>query len=185
MTITFSAAAPLRALAGALLAAAAFATLPAFAIERVEPWPARTPTPALALADLDGRPWQLDALRGKVVLLHFWASWCESCVDELPQLDALAARGPAAGLVLLSVNYRDSAATLASFTAAHPAAYPILRDRTGETFKRWGGIVMPLTILIDRGGQARWRMNGPLAGAGPAFDTALTQLLAQPASPQP
>lgn len=167
--------------ASACLALAVLAAPSARALERMEAWPAKRPTPALGLTDLTGHTWQLDELRGKVVLLHFWATWCESCMAELPHLNALAAEGAKDSTVVLSVNYKDAAATLAEFTAAHPAPYPVLRDRDGEAFKRFGGVVLPATILIDRSGRARWRLSGPLDAAGPAFTTALARLTAEAA----
>jgi thiol-disulfide isomerase/thioredoxin len=80
---------------------------PARAAYVVRPWPAGRPTPALALTDLDGKAWSLAALKGRPVVLNFWASWCEPCRAEMPSLELLQTRHEKAGLVILSVNYQE------------------------------------------------------------------------------
>jgi cytochrome c biogenesis protein CcmG/thiol:disulfide interchange protein DsbE len=153
--------------------------LPARAANVVlRPWPARTATPALALTGIDGRQWTAQDLRGKVVILNFWASWCGPCIDELPVLNALAREHP--DLLVLGVNFKENADTIAAFAAAHPFAYPILRDRGGDALKAWSaGGVLPATILLDRRGRARWRMIGELTHAETGWKQALDRLLAE------
>jgi cytochrome c biogenesis protein CcmG/thiol:disulfide interchange protein DsbE len=141
------------------------------------PWPDRLPVPQLKLVDLHGKEWTLESLRGKVVVLNFWASWCAPCVDELPILNDLAGSAGADELVVLGVNYKESADSVNRFAQAHPFRYPILRDRSGEAFKAWTSGVMPTTVLIDRGGRARWRVVGELAPDDPRFRKALDKML--------
>lgn len=137
-------------------------------------WPARQATPALRLTGLDGRAWDLAALRGKVVVVNFWASWCAPCVEELPVLGALAHRGADGDVVVLGVNYMEPRATIDAFAQDHPLPYPVLRDRDGAAFKAWTAGVMPTTVVIDRRGRARWRS----AGAIDPNDTALQRAIA-------
>ena len=164
-----------------LLAAALLGCAPALAAEAaLRPWPATQATPPLHLAGLDGSDWDLARLRGKVVLVNFWASWCAPCVDELPVLGALARDAQAQGrLAVVGVNYRESLDTIERFTAAHPIGYPVLRDRSGEMFKRWTAGVMPTTILVDRQGRARWRSAGEIAADDPGLKRAIAALLAE------
>jgi thiol-disulfide isomerase/thioredoxin len=134
----------------------------------LKPWPAAQATPALTLTTLDGQPWDLASLRGKVVVVNFWAGWCGPCVEELPVLGALAQR-PAwrDKVAVVGVNYKESADAIAAFTAGRNIPYPVLRDRSGTMFKLWTAGVMPTTILVDRQGRARWRSVGEI-GAGDA-----------------
>jgi cytochrome c biogenesis protein CcmG, thiol:disulfide interchange protein DsbE len=160
--------APLPVLfATALLAAAG----PAAAKDVVlRPWPAGQATPALDVTGLDGKPWDLARLRGKVVVVNFWATWCAPCVAELPVLARLATKD---GLAVVGVNYKEGINAIQGFTAEHPIPYPVLRDRSGDAFKLWSPGVMPTTIVLDRQGRARWRTVGEI----PADDTRLGQAI--------
>ncbi len=163
-------------LAGALLSAGAAAK-----DALLRPWPAGQPTPALRLTTLDGRPWDVAGLRGKVVVVNFWATWCGPCVEELPVLGALAGRD---GVAVVGVNYKEPLDSIERFTAAHPLAYPVLRDRTGDAFKRWSPGVMPATIVIDRTGRARWRTVGEIPPDDTRLRGAIDALLDAPQTNQ-
>ena len=96
----------------ALMAALAVPASPA-APGVPRPRPANKPAPPVALTDREGKEWDLDALRGKVVLLNFWASWCGPCIEELPFLNELASDPAMAGrLVVPGVNFKESPATV-------------------------------------------------------------------------
>jgi thiol-disulfide isomerase/thioredoxin len=144
----------------------------------LKPWPAKQKTPALRLSALDGKDWDLASLRGKVVVVNFWASWCGPCVDELPVLNQLARKDPA-GVAVVGANFKEPLDTIERFAAAHPFAYPVLRDRSGEMFKAWTAGVMPTTILVDRQGRARWRSVGEIHAGDPGLQAAIDALLAE------
>jgi thiol-disulfide isomerase/thioredoxin len=144
----------------------------------LKPWPAKQATPALRLAGLDGKAWDLAQLRGKVVVVNFWASWCAPCVDELPVLNALARRDPAR-VAVVGVNYKEALDTIERFSSARPFAYPVLRDRSGDMFKAWTAGVMPTTILVDRQGRARWRSVGEIGAGDTRLKAAIDGLLAE------
>ena len=144
----------------------------------LKPWPARQKTPALRLSGLGGKDWDLAQLRGKVVVVNFWASWCGPCVDELPVLNQLAAKDPAR-VAVIGANYKEPLDTIERFAAAHPFAYPVLRDRSGEMFKAWTAGVMPTTILVDRQGRARWRSAGEIGAGDTRLQRAIDTLLAE------
>jgi thiol-disulfide isomerase/thioredoxin len=136
------------------------------AAHALRPWPADRPTPPLRLADLDGKSWDLAALNGRPVVLNFWASWCEPCRAEMPSLELLATRHERAGLVILSVNYREPVATIRRFLEVLPFSLPVLLDPDGAAVAAWTPRVFPTTVLIDRGGVPRHSVIGELDWLG-------------------
>lgn len=172
-----------RFLSGVIVLLAVLSCQPSSARETyLRKWPDDIPTPTFNLIDLDGKQWNLQNLRGKVVVLNFWASWCAPCVDELPFLNDLASGSEAAKgqLVILGVNFKESTPAIQRFLSAHSFRYPIVVDKTGEHFKKWTNGVMPTTILIGRDGRPRWRVVGELNPADESFKQALEKMLEEP-----
>ena len=124
------------------------------------PWAKGVPTPAVQLPDDTGRPWRLADQRGQVVLLNFWASWCEPCRAELPSLELLAARHEAQGLRVLAVNFRETDAALRRFTDQQPLSLPILRDVDGGAARAFGVRIFPTTVVIGRDGRGLFSVVG-------------------------
>ena len=123
-------------------------------------WPAGKATPSLALPGYRGPAWKLAALKGQVVVLNFWASWCEPCRSEMPSLELLAQRHEADGVSVIAVNVRETDAALARFLERTPMTLPIVRDRDGLAMRTWGVRVLPTTILVGRDGRARFSIIG-------------------------
>ena len=153
---------------------------PARAAHVVRPWPAGKPTPALALTDMDGKAWTLEALQGKPVLLNFWASWCEPCRTEMPSLELLATRHERAGLVVLAVNYQETLPAIKRFLEMQPVSLPILLDPDGAAAAAWTPRVFPATVLIDRLGVPRTQVLGGLDWLGADARALVEPLLARP-----
>ncbi len=104
------------------------------------------------LSDLQGKEWTLKSLRGKVVLLNFWATWCPPCRKEMPDLQALYDRFHGQGLVILAVS-DEEANKVRSFIAERNVTYPILLDpgrMVNELFRIQG---IPKSFVYDRGGK--------------------------------
>jgi peroxiredoxin len=104
------------------------------------------------LADLGGKIWSLQQLRGKVVLVNFWATWCPPCRKEMPDLDALYRRFQDQGLIVLAISDED-VGKVKPFIAEHRVSYPILLDpgrKVNEQFQVDG---IPKSFVYDRSGK--------------------------------
>lgn len=104
------------------------------------------------LTSLDGEKWTLRDLRGKVVLVNFWATWCPPCRKELPDLDALYKRFRSQGFVVLAIS-DEQPETVRSFLAKHKVAYPVLLDPGDLIHKRFNVDGIPKSYLYDRDGK--------------------------------
>ena len=116
--------------------------------------------PEFIRTDLNGRPVDLKALRGKVVLLNFWASWCGPCQVELPKFQSWQSQYGAAGLQVLTISMDDSAAPARASVRKLHLDLPVLMgdERLG---REYGGILgLPVTFLINRDGTVADRVEG-------------------------
>jgi thiol-disulfide isomerase/thioredoxin len=152
----------------------------ALAASVVRPWPTARPVPGLDLADLDGKRWTLPGLAGKAVLLNFWATWCEPCRTEMPSLDALADRHRKRDLVILAVNYRETAAVIRTFLEHMPYKATILLDADGDAAVEWTPRIFPSTVLIGRNGKPQATVLGDLDWGSAAARELVEPLLAAP-----
>jgi peroxiredoxin len=109
--------------------------------------------PDFELPDSTGKMWSLKSLRGRPVLLNFWATWCPPCVEEMPTLENLNKRS--GDLVVLTVSVDEDWEVIRKFFGAKGTELPILLDAEREVAKRYGTEKFPETFLIDPDGQAR------------------------------
>jgi thiol-disulfide isomerase/thioredoxin len=145
---------------------------------QVRPWNGAPTAPPLALTDLQGKVWNLPALQGRVVVVNFWATWCEPCREEMPSLQALAQRHQADPVVVLTVNYREAEPGIRRFLEHVPLALPILLDVDGAVTKAWTPRVFPTTVLVDRGGMPRHQVVGAVDWNGDEARQWMRDLLA-------
>ena len=123
----------------------------------------RDPAPALELPRLSGAGEQsLADYRGQVVVLNFWASWCEPCRVESPLLERWHRRLRGQGATVLGVDGLDIAGDARDFIDKYGLTYPMLRDGGGESRERFGILGFPETFVIDRKGRIAAVQRGPV-----------------------
>ncbi len=132
------------------------------------PWPAGKPTPELTLPAWEGPAWRLADARGDVVLLNFWASWCEPCRAEMPSLELLEQRHESQRLKVVAVNFRETDGTIRRFLDATPVSLTILRDTDGAAARAWQVRIFPTTAVIGRDGRALFTVTGEVDWTGAA-----------------
>jgi cytochrome c biogenesis protein CcmG, thiol:disulfide interchange protein DsbE len=162
----------LRLLVAALGAAVAFACAGA----ELKPWTGGA-TPELALADLAGKEHRLADYRGRVVLVNFWATWCEPCREEMPSLDRLRSSLKGKPFEVLAVNMAEPLSRIEKFAATLPVGFPLLRDRDGTTAKSWKAKLLPASFLIGRDGRIRYVAYGELDWSSDAVRARVAELL--------
>lgn len=123
-------------------------------------WPAQVATPALDVLDMAGRRVSLADFKGRVLVLNFWASWCEPCRAEMPTLQQLPLVLGEDRVAVLGVNFKEGPRRIAQFTQAAGVTLPVALDPQGEVARAWGVKVFPTTLLIDPSGRARQRIRG-------------------------
>jgi thiamine biosynthesis lipoprotein len=101
-----------------------------------------------------------DSLRGKVVLVDFWASWCGPCKGSFPVLEELHKRYASQGLVVLGINLDDTHDAMAEFLAKHPVTFTVVRDQKHEMVKKVSIGTMPTSFLLDGEGKVKFVHNG-------------------------
>ncbi len=138
--------------------------------------------PTLELPDLDGTMHGLADWRGQVVLLNFWASWCQPCVAEMPGIQHLEGQMQGRGFVVVGVNVAEAQRRASRSVEQLGLGFPVLLDAEGETFHAWGGKVLPTSALIDRQGRLRYLGLGPLEWDGAEALGRVESLLAEPVS---
>jgi thiol-disulfide isomerase/thioredoxin len=146
--------------------------LPAYALRIGEP------APPIALASLPaGHDTRLSHLRGKVVYIDFWASWCGPCRLSFPLLEQLRAELGPRGFEVLAVNVDEFEADALEFLAEVPVNYPVVRDAEGDTPQAYGVLGMPTGYLIDRRGVVRYVHQGFRKTDGVQLRAAIIELL--------
>jgi cytochrome c biogenesis protein CcmG/thiol:disulfide interchange protein DsbE len=112
------------------------------------------PGSGVLLPTLDGSSRQsLAALRGKVVVLNFWASWCPPCEDEAPVLERAQRKLASSGGTVLGVTYKDDASSSRDFMRKHKLSYPSLRDDRLDLAPKYGTTKLPETFVLDKRGR--------------------------------
>ncbi len=140
------------------------------------------PAPAYRGITLDGDSTSLEAVRGDVVLLNIWATWCEPCKRELPVLEQLHEQRAADGLRLIgvSVDAQGEERAVRSFATEYGLTYPIWLDPSERVTATFLAVGVPASYLIARDGTLLWRHVGPIRENDPELTRLLDSALAVP-----
>ena len=134
----------------------------------------RIPAPTIRGQSLDGAELDLASMRGKVLVVNFWASWCNPCRAESPTLVKVATDNAARGVAFIGINIKDDRSAARRFDQVHAVPYPSLFDQPGVILTRLHKLIPqqpPSTLLIDkagriagifRGGVTESELSGPL-----------------------
>lgn len=131
------------------------------------------------LLTLDGQPVALNDLRGQVVLLDFWASWCGPCRESFPWMNGVQQRFGDQGLVIVGVNLDQDPAAARTFLQNVPADFTILLDTQAQWPEAYGLFGMPSSYLIDRQGRIRASHIGFHSNKVANYEASIAQLLAE------
>lgn len=116
--------------------------------------------PAFSLPSRAGDTVSLEQMKGKVVMLNFWASWCGPCRTEMPLLEQMHKRYSALGFTLVGVNVEANTADAERWLKDTPVSFPVLFDRDSKVSKLYDVNAMPSTVFIDRKGNIRYLHRG-------------------------
>jgi thiol-disulfide isomerase/thioredoxin len=120
--------------------------------------------PSFALPSRSGDTVSLGQLKGKVVMLNFWASWCGPCRQEMPLLDQMHKRYSALGFTLVGVNVDANSKDAENWLSKTPVSFPVLFDRDSKVSAMYDVKAMPSSVFIDRKGNVRYLHRGYKAG---------------------
>lgn len=137
------------------------------------------PAPELNLPRLGGGSLNLAELRGRVVLVNFWAVWCPPCRKEMPSMERLSKMMAQRPFTILAVNAGETPERIQSFLSEVPVSFPILLDSDSERMKAWRVFVLPTSFLIDKQGQIRFSLSGHIEWDEPKAVAIIEKLLAE------
>jgi thiol-disulfide isomerase/thioredoxin len=158
-----------------LAALAILASIPAAAVE------AGMPVPSLSMAPLEGgAPFTLAELKGSVVYVDFWASWCVPCRLSMPALEDLYKRNKSRGFAVVGVNKDASVADARRFLAKVPVSFALVQDGADAAARGFDVKAMPSGYLVDRRGLVRQVHRGFTAETGATLEKEIDSLLKEP-----
>ncbi len=119
------------------------------------------PAPDFTLVDGKGKVWTLSELKGQVVFVNFWATWCPPCREEMPSMQRLYTMLPADKFKMLAVLNSDDPAMADAFTRKFNITIPVLDDQKNKIGPKYGLTGLPETFIVDKSGVLREKFIGP------------------------
>jgi len=126
--------------------------------------------PAFTLPQLDGPPVTLAKLRGQVVVINFWASWCTECQVEQAALDQTWQQFQDSGVVVIGVNFQDTSDAARNYVRTDGVTYPVVEDAGSKTALAYGLRGVPETFVVNRSGRIVKHVIGPVDAAALASE---------------
>lgn len=117
--------------------------------------------PDFTLVDIKGKTWTLSELKGKVVFVNFWATWCPPCREEMPSMQRLVSMMPEDKFTMLAILNKDDPAQAGIFAAKLGVTMPILDDQKNTVGPKYGLTGVPETFIVDKEGILREKYIGP------------------------
>ena len=135
--------------------------------------------PAFKVADTaGGNTVSSEDLKGKVVFVNFWASWCQPCKEEMPSVDALfKEEAPKGNFVMITVLYKDDPATALSYMKSLGYSFPVYTDPRNNSAVAFGVTGVPETYIVDKKGVLRKKVIGPADWSSPDEKALIDSLL--------
>jgi peroxiredoxin len=144
----------------------------------------RTAPPHFSGSTIDTRRVSMGDLRGKVVLMNFWATWCAGCRPEMPVLERLHRELVPQGLAVIGINAREGREAIRRYASELGLTFPLVLDPDGKINAQYGVVGLPTTFLVGRDGRAVALAVGPREWASTPARALIQALLAEPA-PRP
>ena len=136
------------------------------------------PAPLFVLDSVNGRgKVDLGQWKGKVVLVDFWATWCEPCKKSFPKLEELRVKYASSGLHIVAVSEDDESTGIAAFGASYGSKFPLVWDKDKSVAAKWKPQKMPTTFLVDRNGMVRSVESGFRDGGEKEIEAVVKSLL--------
>jgi thiol-disulfide isomerase/thioredoxin len=142
----------------------------------IKPWSGGA-TPPLALRDLAGREHKLADYKGRVVVLNFWATWCDPCREEMPSMQRLQDKLAGRSFTILAVDYGEGAPRIHDFLKKVPVHFTVLLDRDTTAATAWKVKVLPTTLVIDAEQKVRFVAVGDIGWDSPQVESEIRKLL--------
>ncbi len=158
-----------------LLVALILATVPGRATDMA------APAAAFELPARAGGKVSLASLKGQVVLINFWATWCGPCRKEMPLLEQIQKKYAPLGFTMLGVNVEEDTRLMDTFLKDVPVTFPILLDPANGVSKLYDVSAMPSTVIVDRKGQVRYIHQGYQPGDEGKYQDVIRQLIREKA----
>lgn len=159
-----------------LLLAAILAMTPAIAGD-ITPAAGAGPAAPFSLPSRSGEAVSLASLKGQVVLINFWATWCGPCRKEMPLLEQIHAKYAPLGFAMLGVNVEEDTRMMDVFLKDVPVKFPILLDPANGVSKLYNVSAMPSTVIVDRQGNVRFIHQGYKPGDEGVYQDVIRQLI--------